>query len=62
MENFKLEVTIDEAELIISSLQVQPFNKVNVIIQNLVQQCNEQLKPKEDIPGFEGTLDELDKL
>ena len=49
MKNLNLEVTIEEAELIISSLQAQPFNRVNVIIQNLVQQCNEQLKPKRDV-------------
>ena len=62
MEKLNLEVTIEEAELIISSLQAQPFNRVNVVIQNLVQQCNEQIKSKEDIPGFEGTMGALDEL
>jgi hypothetical protein len=62
MENLKIELKKEEVETLLHSLEKMPFNMVNVLIQNIIGQCNEQLQPKEDIPGFEGTMEALDEL
>jgi len=63
MKNLKLELTKQEVETILKGLEQMPFTMVNLLINKVVEQCNEQLQqvPK-DIPGMEGTLDELEKL
>ena len=63
MKNLKLELTKQEVETILKGLEQMPFTMVNLLINKVVEQCNKQLQqvPK-DIPGMEGTLDELEKL
>ena len=62
MKDLKLELSKEEVETMLKGLEQMPFGMVNLLINKVVQQCNEQLKPVEDIPGFEGTKEALDEL
>ena len=47
------------AWLISSILEKMPFGMVNLLINKVVEQCNEQLQ---EIPQMEGTMEELKNL
>lgn len=47
MQTINLNVNLEQAQIIISALQKLPFEVVNGLVQNLVDQANEQLKQQE---------------
>jgi len=48
MKNFTLEVTQQEVDLILNTLQELPHKVSHVLISKLIEQANEQIKPKEE--------------
>ena len=62
MKDLKLELSKEEVETMLKALEQMPFGMVNLLINKVVEQCNEQLQQVQEIPGMEGTLDELEKL
>jgi len=59
MKDLKLELSKEEVETMLKGLEQMPFTMVNLLINKIVQQCNEQLQ---EIPQMEGTKEELDEL
>ena len=59
MKDLKLELSKEEVETMLKGLEQMPFGMVNLLINKVVQQCNEQLK---EIPQMEGTMEELKNL
>lgn len=62
MKDLKLELSKEEVETMLKALEQMPFGMVNLLINKVVEQCNEQLQQVQEIPGMEGTLDELKNL
>ncbi len=59
MKDLKLELSKEEVETMLKGLEQMPFGMVNVLINKVVEQCNEQLQ---EIPQMEGTKEELKNL
>ncbi len=59
MKDLKLELSKEEVEKMLKALEQMPFTMVNLLINKIVQQCNEQLQ---EIPQMEGTKEALDEL
>ena len=60
MKDLKLELSKEEVETMLKGLEQMPFGMVNLLINKVVEQCNEQLK---EIPQiFEGTNEALENL
>lgn len=62
MKDLKLELSKEEVETMLKALEQMPFGMVNLLINKVVEQCNEQLQQVQEIPGMEGTLEKLDEL
>jgi len=62
MKDLKLELSKEEVETMLKALEQMPFGMVNLLINKVVEQCNEQLQQTQEIPQMEGTMDELEKL
>jgi len=62
MKDLKLELSKEEVETMLKALEQMPFGMVNLLINKVVEQCNEQLQQVQEIPETEGTMDELEKL
>ena len=62
MKDLKLELSKEEVETMLKALEQMPFGMVNLLINKVVEQCNEQLQQVHEIPGMEGTLEKLDEL
>ncbi len=59
MKDLKLELSKEEVQTMLKALEQMPFTMVNLLINKIVQQCNEQLQ---EIPQMEGTKEALDEL
>lgn len=59
MKDLKLELSKEEVETMLKGLEQMPFGMVNLLINKVVEQCNEQLQ---EIPQMEGTMEELKNL
>jgi len=62
MKNLKLELSKEEVETMLKALEQMPFGMVNLLINKVVEQCNEQLQQTQEIPQMEGTKEALDEL
>ena len=62
MKNLKLELSKEEVETMLKALEQMPFGMVNLLINKVVEQCNEQLQQTQEVPQMEGTKEALDEL
>ena len=62
MKDLKLELSKEEVETMLKALEQMPFGMVNLLINKVVEQCNEQLQQTQEIPQMEGTKEALDEL
>lgn len=60
MEKIKLELTIDEANIILEALGALPFSKVFSLIGSIQQQASEQLSPESPENGPVGSTNAND--
>jgi len=62
MKDLKLELSKEEVETMLKALEQMPFGMVNLLINKVVEQCNEQLQQTQEVPQMEGTKEALDEL
>ena len=48
--NFQIELSENEINYVLSTLQERPFKEVVGLIDKIMKQANEQLAPKEEVP------------